>query len=462
MSDNTLSVQIPTQAPASDKVRPDASSFQAQHISMFKLGFERSSEAIFFTDLEGIILYVNPAFQKIYGYSQQEAIGNTPRILKSGLLSQESYVNFWERLLNREVVSGELVNKTKDGRYIVIDASANPVLNDDGKIIGFLAIQRDITERKQAYDALRENEERFRTIFEMGPFPMVLSNKSFKFIRANAAFCRMLGYSEDELTQLTFQDITHPDYVARDTEAVLKVCSGELPVFNAEKRYLRKDGSIVWGAVTLSRICNTDGRLLYILAMIEDINERKIAEQALRENAERFRGVFQNATIGLYRTTPDGKILMANPTLIRMLGYNSFEELTERNLEEFGHSQQHPRSIFKKMMEQVGVVHGLESVWQKTDGSFVQVLESASALKDENGNIVFYEGTVEDITERKLAEEALRASEERYKLLIENANDAIFVVQDQQIIFANSKISGIIGYDEKGNYQQAIFRFYSS
>ena len=121
----------------------------------FKLGLDRSSAAIFITTREGEITYVNPAFEKTYGYLPEEAIGRTPRILKSGVIPQEQYTHFWQTLLAGQTVAGEIINRTKDGRLIPIEGSNSPILDDDGNIIGFLSIHTDITERKQA-EAERE------------------------------------------------------------------------------------------------------------------------------------------------------------------------------------------------------------------------------------------------------------------------------------------------------------------
>jgi PAS domain S-box-containing protein len=121
----------------------------------FKLGIERSSDAVFLTEVDGTIVYVNSAFEEIYGYSREEALGQTPRILKSGVIPQETYQQFWETLLAKEVVAGEFVNKTKDGRLLEIEGNNNPILDEEGNLVGFLSIHRDITERKEA-DAERE------------------------------------------------------------------------------------------------------------------------------------------------------------------------------------------------------------------------------------------------------------------------------------------------------------------
>ncbi|MBU4223595.1 MAG: PAS domain S-box protein [Euryarchaeota archaeon] len=134
----------------------------------FKLGIERSDESVFITKFDGTIIYVNPAFEKIYGYSREEALGKTPRILKSGLIPSEEYKPFWDTLLSKNVVKGELINKTKDGRLLNIGGSANPILNEEGDIIGFLAIQRDITEAKQAEELLRKSMLKLEKAQELG------------------------------------------------------------------------------------------------------------------------------------------------------------------------------------------------------------------------------------------------------------------------------------------------------
>jgi PAS domain S-box-containing protein len=118
---------------------------------------QASGEAIFLTDRSGIISYVNPEFTRLYGYDFQEVVGvKTPRVLKSGVMSDQAYVEFWETLLSKQICKSEIVNRGKDGRLVTVESSANAVVNQEGKIIGFLAIQRDITERKLAEKELRQ------------------------------------------------------------------------------------------------------------------------------------------------------------------------------------------------------------------------------------------------------------------------------------------------------------------
>ena len=144
------------------------------------------------------------------------------------------------------------------------------------------------------------------------------------------------------------------------------------------------------------------------LTEARDRRRSREAEESLRESEERFRSLYENATIGLYRTAPDGTILLANPALVRMLGFSSPDELLVRNLAVDGFEPSHPRSEFLRHVEKEGTVSGFEAAWTRRDGTALIVRESARAMRDSDGKTLFYDGTVEDVTERKKAEGALR------------------------------------------------------
>ena len=211
-------------------------------------------------------------------------------------------------------------------------------------------------------------------------------------------------------------------------------------------------------------------------------------EQKLRESLEQFKTSFDDSPVGLYRTTPDGQILMANSAVVTMLGCSSYDELARRNLEKEGYEPEYPRSDFKERIKHEGKVIGLESAWKRSDGTTLYVRESAQAVCDESGRILYYQGTVEDITERKQAEEALRkahdelemrvlertaelqqanealqaeiaervkaeeelrVSENRYRTVIEHAGESIVVIQDGMLRFVNPQATGVADYSEK-------------
>ena len=142
--------------------------FAEREIQKFKLGIDRSDNAVFITDLDGVIDYANPAFETVYGFSPEEAIGKTPRIIKSGLMTDEEYKYFWSTLLSGTTVSGELTNKTKDGRLIPVAGTNSPILDETGKIIGFLAVHQDITERKKSEQILQRRNDYLAASSEIG------------------------------------------------------------------------------------------------------------------------------------------------------------------------------------------------------------------------------------------------------------------------------------------------------
>jgi PAS domain S-box-containing protein len=134
---------------------------------------------------------------------------------------------------------------------------------------------------------------------------------------------------------------------------------------------------------------------------------REVVE-ALAASEERYRHLYENAPIGIYRTTPDGRILLASPALVEMLGFESFEQLAPLSLEEGGFGASTPRTAFKERLEREETVRGMESTWLRRDGTPIYVRENARAVRGDNGAVVWYEGTVEDITEQKHLEEQLR------------------------------------------------------
>ncbi|MCL4486650.1 MAG: PAS domain S-box protein [Chloroflexi bacterium] len=246
----------------------------------FELGIERSGEAVFITDAGGTITYVNPAFEKTYGFSKAEAIGQNPRILKSGLLSTERYRDFWDTILAKRAITGGLVNKAKDGRLLDIEASTNPILDEAGEITGFLSIQRDVSDRKQADKVLQESEEQYRLLFESNPHPMwVYDLETLGFLAVNAAAMQHYGYTREEFLNMTLRDIRPPEDIPALLDSVAKAPSGleESGVW----RHRKKDGSIIYVEITSHSILFAGRRAKTVLA--NDITERRRAE----ENSQR-------------------------------------------------------------------------------------------------------------------------------------------------------------------------------
>ena len=284
----------------------------------------------------------------------------------------------------------------------------------------------NVIELDRTRRALEESEGVFRTLTTTTSAAIFIYQES-RFVYVNKACTEITGYTEKELLSMNFWDVVHPDFRELVRERGMARQKGKRVPSRYEFKIIRKDGQERWIDFTAGRIV-WKGRPAGIGTAF-DITERKTFEQALRESEERFRSIFENATVGIYRTTPDGRILMANPALVRMLGYSSFEELAQRNLEETGFEPEYPRARFKEQVERDGVVIGLEAAWKRKNGSTIYVRESARAVRDpETGKVLYYEGIVEDITEWKKAEQALEEQLAFLRYVIDSLDHPFYVV----------------------------------
>ncbi|MBI4545889.1 MAG: diguanylate cyclase, partial [Gemmatimonadetes bacterium] len=226
-------------------------------------------------------------------------------------------------------------------------------------------------------------------------------------VESNPVLQKMLGYSADELRAMVFTDFTHPEDVAADWRLFQEVVEGRRDHYQIEKRYIRKDGQVVWGRLTASLVCGPDGAPSFGIGMVEDITEAKHAEVALRVSEERYRNLFEGVPEGLYRSAPDGTLLDVNLALVRMLGYPDRETLLAVDASRLYPSAQQ-RDYWQNRMAAEGVVRNFETQLRCFDGSTLWVCDSARAVCDAKGRVLYYEGALEDITERKQAEEELR------------------------------------------------------
>ncbi|MBL6975945.1 MAG: PAS domain S-box protein [Deltaproteobacteria bacterium] len=184
------------------------------------------------------------------------------------------------------------------------------------------------------------------------------------------------------------------------------------------------------------------------------------ATRAREESERRYRKMFENAHVGIYRTTPDGRVIMANPALVQMLGYASMKDLAGRDLEKEGFGPTYERSRFKELVERDGGVRGLEMAWTMKDGSLRYVRENASAIRNASGQVLYYEGIIEDVTARKNAESELRNSEERYRFLVELSPFGIAVHRSDKGLFANPAAARLFGEDSPDVFVgQAIINY---
>jgi len=261
--------------------------------------------------------------------------------------------------------------------------------------------------KRRAETALRDSESRFRAVFEGAGTGIAVEDLQGRIIETNRALQQMLGYTADELQALTRRDFTHSRDTKEDTEHYKRLLSGEADQFQVEKRFVRKDGRIVWGRLTISMVRDVSGRPQFPLAMIEDITERQRAEEAHAQYA----AIVEYSNDAIISTTLDGVIFSWNPAAERVYGYSA-REANGRSI-----SIIIPPGIedqFERVLQRIKrgePVDNFESTRVCKDNSLIHVSVTLSPIKDVSGKVTGASSISRDITSRKQAEEALRISE---------------------------------------------------
>jgi PAS domain S-box-containing protein len=257
---------------------------------------------------------------------------------------------------------------------------------------------------------------------------------------------RIYGVSNDHKDYNTIKNNPLPEYRPLLDSALKNLVENNQP-YNLEFKIKTADTGEI---KDIHSIAEYDKERKIIFGVIQDITSQKHTEDILRESEERYRLLYENSPLGIYRTTPNGQILLANPALLKMLGYSSFLEIAERNLGKTGFEPLYERKQFIELVEATGEVKGLESAWTCNNGSIVYVRENTRAIRDSDGKTLYYDGIVEDITERKLSEFKLMESESRYRELFEAESDAVLFVDNEtgSILDANHAAAALFGYEQ--------------
>ena len=263
------------------------------------------------------------------------------------------------------------------------------------------AIARDISQEVDSADKIMEGEARFRSIFEETNMGIALTDTRGNFVECNQALADMLGYTRDEILDLHIMDIAYPDDVrvnGDDSQDFFKVKS-------LEKRYRKKNGDILWGRLTNSTIRDKHGRPLYGVGMIEDITARKLAEVQNIEHESLLNSINENLSEGIYRTSPTEGIVYINPAFALLFGFNRITEAYTIHPDDL-YDDFNDRQRLRKILDRDGYFKNQEVCFKRKDGSVFWGLLNSHVTRRGDGK-VFYDGTIIDITEKKLSEELL-------------------------------------------------------
>lgn len=418
--------------------------------------FENAVEGIFQTTPEGRILSVNQAMAKLFGYdSPADMIRSVENV-------QEIYANHEDRnVFRREIELTGIVQKyevpcvRKDGTKILIAVSARAVKDKDGRIICYDGFYEDITEQKEtesqreaALEALQNSEEQFRAMFEVASIGMAQADlEKGRWLRVNQKMCDITGYSADEMLSLRVPEITHPADRALDWELFQSVVSGKLPSYRLEKRYIRKDGKIVWVNVNMTVVRDSAGRPIRTVAAIEDITSRKRTEAEL----ERSRDFIENVEDACLEMDLSGNITFCNASFLKTTGYTTDEYavLSRWNRHPTREEAKRVFKIYDDVYRTGIPVRSVEYKSLHKNGSTTFAEVSISLVRDKSGKPVGFRVVGRDITDRKRAEEALRESEEKFRVLVDSTPTAVALYQEDRWIYVNKAAEVICGYSQE-------------
>jgi PAS domain S-box-containing protein len=323
--------------------------------------------------------------------------------------------------------------------------SCTPVIDAGGTVSSIIHIATDITEKKKNERILLENEERFRQIFLNSPLGMALVTPDFRFLSVNPSWVSMTGYSEKELLEMSFKDITHPDHLAGDLEHMLKLAAGKITVYATEKRYIRKDRSILWGLLKVTAIRDHTGSLRHFAAQIEDITGRKRLENLIRASETRYRHLVENLSDVIFTVDRDGFITYVSLAGERLFGYGP-DDLLKKPFTEIVYYEDIP-ALSKRFSEiGQGIIRPFEWRLMHKDGNHSWVRTSTRPVPEGAGNSGFL-GVISDISREKEAEKALRESEGKYRSLYHNSAIGIFHSSlEGRFIDVNPALAKMLGY----------------
>ena len=367
---------------------------------------EVTSQFAWVTDANGQVVEDIPSWRSFTGqtYEQTKGTGWSTALHPQDV---QHTLEIWNRAVTtKEHYDVEYRVRRYDGVYRLMLARGVPILDEQNNVVEWVGTCIDITERKQAEEALAKEQQLLNILLNTIPDNIYFKDRDSRFIRINKSLASWLGLADPSeasgRSDFDFFSEEHASQALADEQEIIRTGQSLVGI---EEKETWPDSEDTWVSTTKIPLRDDEGNIVGILGISRDITEHKRAEQALQESEERFRSLYENSTIGLYRTTPDGWILTANPTAVKMLGYDSFDELAKRNLEKSGYEPSYSRSEFMQRLEKDGIVSGLESAWLKRDGTTIFIRESSRAIRDENGKVIYYDGTFEDITDRKEAEE---------------------------------------------------------
>lgn len=441
-----MSIVASSIAMAIDRKRSEES------IRQLRLAVESSGEVIFTTDTHGIFTYVNPEFTRLYGFKADEVINKTsPRILRSGMTTQQEYEDLWERLIRRENVRREFTNRSSSGKLLNISTSINPIVDNDGETVGYLAVQQDITLQKKAEAELAAANQMLRNVLDTIPVKVFWKNRDSVYIGCNELFAIDAGFDiiEDVIGKTDF-DLKWHDYAAEYQKADRDIIATGIPKLDYIEPIELLDGSPGWAHTNKIPLRDTNDRIVGVLGVYQDITDRVRAETILKESEAKLAEAQRVAKIGSWEYDIKTNMIKASDELFRIFGMEPTQELVPSELfDKTTHPDDIPliNSALEAAAEAGTPIDIVYRLRPSATGE-VHVREQAHVVFDENGKPVKIFGTTQDITDRIRAEEAVIFERDVAQRYLNIAGVILLALDaDGQITMINPKGSRILGYE---------------
>jgi PAS domain S-box-containing protein len=376
----------------------------------FRAVFNLSSEAIVLLDTKGVMLDINERLSHWLGYKPEAIIGKNLLDLTnlSGKNKDILMEKFSRRIRGMDVPPYELDFITDKGEERVGRIRGTLISDKDGNVIQDLAMISDITEHKRVEEALRESEEKYKGVFENTGTAIGIFGDDSVIIMCNNTFEKLSGYKKNEIEgRLHWYDfVSGKDRVRMEKYHKQRSEGTGKPPEEYESGFINRDGHLKYVHVKIGMIPGTKNRI----ASLFDITQRKQAEEAVRESEERYRTLQVNIPVGVFRSTPEGKMISVNPAMVRMFGCDSEEELLALPAVDLYRVPQQREELLNLLVEKGEATH-FEVQMKRKDRSNFWASLNIKALFDEQGKVIHQDGILEDITERKKIEEELLKAE---------------------------------------------------